>query len=186
MTFFLFVLNFSENNWKKWRTNNKTPVVERSTLNCSIQNFLPRHDVNIFPSCVFRFSAFLRLSTGSVHCAPDENDRPSKQTQLCFTFVNLCCVIRTFWLQTKELSTRSFSCSSSFAGSFTRFLVRSFSPASVRWTVWSLTRSFGYPFARSDIHSPRLQFVCSFAFLVCSVVPPFAEFSLLFMGLNML
>ena len=30
--------------------------------------------------------------------------------------------------QTKELSTRSFSCSSSFVGSFTRFLVRSFSP----------------------------------------------------------
>ena len=32
-------------------------------------------------------------------------------------------------LQTKELSTRSFRCSSSFAGSFTRFLVRSFLPA---------------------------------------------------------
>ena len=40
-------------------------------------------------------------------------------------------------LQTKELSTRSFSCSSSFAGSFTRFLVRSFSPArSARQTVY--------------------------------------------------
>ena len=39
-------------------------------------------------------------------------------------------------LQTKELSTRSFSCSSSFAGSFTRFLVRSFSPASTRRTVY--------------------------------------------------
>ena len=39
-------------------------------------------------------------------------------------------------LQTKELSTRSFSCSSlSFAGSFTRF-VRSFSPASTRQTVY--------------------------------------------------
>ena len=38
-------------------------------------------------------------------------------------------------LQTKELSTRSFSCSSSFAGSFTRFLVHSFSPSSARWTV---------------------------------------------------
>ena len=39
-------------------------------------------------------------------------------------------------LQTKELSTRSFSCLSSFAGSFTRFLVRSFSPASTRRTVY--------------------------------------------------
>ena len=48
-------------------------------------------------------------------------------------------------LQTKELSTRSFSCSPSFTGSFTRFLVRSFSPA----------------------------------FLVCSVVSPFAQFFLL-------
>ena len=38
-------------------------------------------------------------------------------------------------LQTKGLSTRSFSCSSSFAGSFTRFLVRSFSPASTRQNV---------------------------------------------------
>ena len=35
-------------------------------------------------------------------------------------------------LQTKELSTRS----SSFAGSFTRFLVRSFSPASTQRTVY--------------------------------------------------
>ena len=34
--------------------------------------------------------------------------------------------------------------------------------------------SRGYSFARS------------FAFLVCSVVPPFAQFSLLFLGINML
>ena len=67
-------------------------------------------------------------------------------------------------LQTKELSRRSFSCSSSFAGSFTRFLVRSFSPASTRRTVY----------------------VSGFWFLVCSVVPPFAQFFLLFMGINML
>ena len=67
-------------------------------------------------------------------------------------------------LQTKELSTQSFSCSSSFAGSFTRFLVRSFSPASTRRTVY----------------------VSGFWFLVCSVVPPFAQFFLLFMGINML
>ena len=39
-------------------------------------------------------------------------------------------------LQTKELSTRSFSCSSSFAGSFARFLVRSFSQVSTRRTVY--------------------------------------------------
>ena len=42
-----------------------------------IQNFLPRFDVSIFPSCGFRCLAFLELSTGSVHCAPKENDRPS-------------------------------------------------------------------------------------------------------------
>ena len=67
-------------------------------------------------------------------------------------------------LQTKELSTRSFSCSSSFAGSFTRFLVHSFSQASTRRTVY----------------------VSGFWFLVCSVVPPFAQFFLLFIGINML
>ena len=67
-------------------------------------------------------------------------------------------------LQTKELSTRSFSCSSSFAGSFTRFLVRSFSLAGTRRTVY----------------------VSGFWFLVCSVVPPFAQFFLLFMSINML
>ena len=67
-------------------------------------------------------------------------------------------------LQTKELSTRSFSCSSSFAGSFTWFLIRSFSPASTRQTVN----------------------ISGFWFLVCSVVPPFAQFFLLFMGINML
>ena len=41
-----------------------------------IQNFLPRFDVSIFPSCGFRFLAFLELSTRSVHCASKENDRP--------------------------------------------------------------------------------------------------------------
>ena len=42
-----------------------------------IQNFLPRFDISIFPSCSFRCLAFLELSTRSVHCAPKENDRPS-------------------------------------------------------------------------------------------------------------
>ena len=41
-----------------------------------IQNFLPRFDVSIFPSCGFRCLAFLERSTRSVHCAPKENDRP--------------------------------------------------------------------------------------------------------------
>ena len=67
-------------------------------------------------------------------------------------------------VQTKELSTRSFSCSSGFAGSFTQFLVRSFSPAS----TW------------------RTVYVSGFWFLVCSVVPPFARFFLPFMSINML
>ena len=45
-----------------------------------ILNFLPRHYVYMFPSCVFCCLAFLKLSTGAVYCAPDENDRPSEQT----------------------------------------------------------------------------------------------------------
>ena len=53
-------------------------------------------------------------------------------------------------LQTKELSTRSFSCSSSFASSFTWFLICSFSRASTQRTIY----------------------VSGFWFLVCSVVPP--------------
>ena len=79
---------------------------------------------------------------------------------------------RLWILQTKELSTRSFSCSSTFAGSFTRFVVRSFSPASARWTFWSLTRSFAYLVARSDVRSLGFPFVRSFALRVCSVFPP--------------
>ena len=64
-------------------------------------------------------------------------------------------------LQTKKLSTRSFSYSSSFAGSFT----------------FSLSFSF-VRFRRRTLGGP-------FTFLVCSVVPPFAQF-LLFMSMNML
>ena len=41
------------------------------------QNFLPRRNAYLFRSC-FRCLAFLELSTGSVYCAPDENDRPSE------------------------------------------------------------------------------------------------------------
>ena len=53
-----------------------------------IQNFLPRFDVSIFPSCGFRCLLFLELSTRSVHIAPKENDRPaSEQTVLCFSSV---------------------------------------------------------------------------------------------------
>ena len=60
-----------------------------------IHNFLPRYVVYIFPSCfvVWRFS---ELSTGSVHCAPDEIDRPSEQTELYFAFDNLCCFLIIF------------------------------------------------------------------------------------------
>ena len=62
-----------------------------------IQTFLPRIDVYIFPSYVFRCLAFLELSTGSVHCAPGENDRPSEQTELCFAFVSLCCFLNSLF-----------------------------------------------------------------------------------------
>ena len=54
-----------------------------------IQNFLPHFDLSIFPSCGFVCLVFLELSTRSVHCAPEENDRPgSEQTVLCFTSVH--------------------------------------------------------------------------------------------------
>ena len=44
----------------------------------------------------------------------------------------------------------------------------------IRLSVRPLGCSLGLPFVRS------------FAFLVCSVVPPFAQFFLLFTGINML
>ena len=66
-------------------------------------NFLPRYDVYIFPSRVFRCLAFLELSTGSVHCAPDENDRPSEQTELCFAFVNLCCFLNSLFVELTKI-----------------------------------------------------------------------------------
>ena len=74
----------------------------------------------------------------------------------------------------------------SFRGFVHSVFVRSFSAAGARWTVCSLTRSFGYPFARLDVRSLGLPFVRPFAFLVCSVVPPFAQFFLLSMDIKML
>ena len=85
-------------------TNRSGPTVVPQFETCGreihpefIQSFLPHIDVYIFPSCGFRCLAFLELSTGSVHCAPDENDRPSEQTGLCFAFVNLCCFLNSLF-----------------------------------------------------------------------------------------
>ena len=62
---------------------------------------------------------------------------------------------------------QSISCSPSFASSFTRFLVYSFSPENVWWTVWSMTRALGYPFALIlVVRSLVLPLALSFAFLV--------------------
>ena len=74
-----------------------------------IQNFLPCHDVYKFPLCVFRCLAFLELSTGSVHCAPDENDRPSEQMGLCFAFVNLCCFLIRFLVSSLKYVSKIFN-----------------------------------------------------------------------------
>ena len=63
-----------------------------------IQTFLPRIDVYIFPSNVFRCLAFLELSTGSVHCAPDENDRPSEHTELSFLLSSIYAVFLILFL----------------------------------------------------------------------------------------
>ena len=73
-----------------------------------IQIFLPRIDVYIFPSYVFRCLAFLELSSGSVHCAPDENDRPSEETELCFAFVNLCCFLNSLFGELTKIRASDF------------------------------------------------------------------------------
>ena len=61
-----------------------------------------------------------------------------------------------------------------------------FSPVSARWTVLSFTRSFSHPFAHPVFRSLVLPLARSFPFLVCSVVPPFAQFFSLLMRMNML
>ena len=73
-----------------------------------IHNFLPRYDVYIFPSCfvVWRFS---ELCTGSVHCAPDEIDRPSEQTELYFASVNLCCFLIIFLVSSLKYVCKIFN-----------------------------------------------------------------------------
>ena len=58
---------------------------------------------------VFRCLAFLELSTGSVHCAPDENDRPSEQAELCFAFVNLCCFLILFLVSSLKYVRKIFN-----------------------------------------------------------------------------
>ena len=54
-----------------------------------IQNFLPRFDVSIFPSCGFRCLAFLELSLPGLFTVPLRRmtDLASEQTVLCFTSV---------------------------------------------------------------------------------------------------
>ena len=48
-------------------------------------NFSLAITLKFLPSRVFRCFAFLELSTGSVHFAPDENDRRSEPTNhFCF------------------------------------------------------------------------------------------------------
>lgn len=47
-----------------------------------ILNFSLAITFPFLPSCVFRCLAFLEISTGSVYCTPDENDRPFEQTNI--------------------------------------------------------------------------------------------------------
>ena len=59
-------------------------VPQFETCRREIQNF-PLAVAFLFFSCVLHNLAFPELSTGSVHFAPDENGRPSEQTNLyCF------------------------------------------------------------------------------------------------------
>ena len=84
------------------------------------------------------------------------------------------------------MSTRSFSYSSSSVV-FVHSVSRSFVFAGKRSVDRLIVNSaFSYPFARPGVRSLRLPFVRSFAFSVCSIVPPFAQFFFLFMGINML
>ena len=45
-----------------------------------ILNFPLSVTFTFLPPCDFHCLAFLELSTGSIHCTPDEKDRPSGQT----------------------------------------------------------------------------------------------------------
>ena len=72
------------------------------------QNFLPRRNAYIFRSCFFVFWRF-ELSTGSVHCAPDENDRLSEQAELWFAFVNLCCFLILFLVSSLKYVRKIFN-----------------------------------------------------------------------------
>ena len=49
--------------------------------------------ITFLPSCVFSCLVFLELCTGFVHCAPDDNDRPSKKTNLflLLSIYAVCC-----------------------------------------------------------------------------------------------
>ena len=52
---------------------------------------------------------FFELSAGSVHCAPDEIDRPSEQMELCFAFVNLCCFLIIFLVSSLKYVRKIFN-----------------------------------------------------------------------------
>ena len=58
---------------------------------------------------VWRFFFFFELSTGSVHCAPDEIDRPSEQAELYFAFVTLCCFLIIFLVSLLIYARKMFS-----------------------------------------------------------------------------
>ena len=52
---------------------------------------------------------FFELSTGSVHCAPGEIDRPSEQTELYFAFVTLCCFLIIFLVSSLKYVRKIFN-----------------------------------------------------------------------------
>jgi len=54
--------------------------------------FLPVVYVN-FSFCAFHYFAVFELSTRSVHCTPDENDRPSEQTNRFSRFHSMWYII---------------------------------------------------------------------------------------------
>ena len=82
-------------------------MVERFTLNLFKIFFLAKTFTYFLR--VFRCLACFELSTGSVHCAPDEIDRLSEQTKLYFALVTLCCFIIIFSVSSLKYVRRIFN-----------------------------------------------------------------------------
>ena len=76
-------------------------MVERFTLNLYIIFSLAKMFTHFLRG--FRCLAFFELSTGSVHYAPDEIDRPSEQTVALFCFSHSMLFLNYFFGELTEI-----------------------------------------------------------------------------------